>query len=639
MFDFVRSNKRVLQFILVVLIFPAFVFVGVEGYRGFGSQDATVATVAGRSITQAEWDNAHRNQVDRARAQSPGLDVKLFDTPEMRRQTLDGLVRDRVLLAAADKLNFNTSDERLQRIFATDPQLAFLRKPDGTLNKELLAAQGMSPAQFEQQLRQDLSMRQVLMGIGGTAFGPSTATGTALDALLQQREVRIARFEAKNYTAKVTPTDAEIQAYYDDPKNATGFEAPERASIEYLVLDLEAIKAGIKVSDEELRKYYDENVSRYTVAEERRASHILVKVDKSAPADQRAAAKAKAESLLEAARKNPKDFAELARKNSDDPGSAANGGDLDFFGRGAMVKPFEDAAFSLKVGELSPVVESDFGYHVIQLTGTRGGEKKSFDAAKTEIAEEIKGQLAQRKFAESAETFSNTVYEQADSLKPAAEKLGLTVRTATAVTRTPAQGVTGALANPKFLAAVFATDSVNNKRNTEAVDLGGNQLAAARITDYAPARRLPFDEVKDLVKLRVVAAQAAVLAHKEAQAKLEAWRGGASVDGALEPTMKVARAQGEQQLPRELVDAVMKAPSQPLPSWTLVDFAEQGAAVVRIDKVLPRDPATGDPKQLAQQYAQVWGAAEAEAYYLVLKDRFKAQLKPAATKVVESSPR
>lgn len=639
MFDFVRSNKRVLQFILVVLVFPAFVFVGVEGYRGFGAQDATVATVAGRSITQGEWDAAHRNQVDRARAQSPGLDVKLYDTPEMRRQTLDGLVRDRVLIVAADKLHFNTTDERLQRVFATDPQLAFLRKPDGTLNKELLAAQGMSAQQFEQQLRQDLSMRQVLMGIGGTALGPVTATTAALDALLQQREVRLARFEAKNFTGKVAPTDAEIEAYYQDPKHAASFEAPERASIEYVVLDLEAIKAGIKVSDEELRKYYDENASRYMAAEERRASHILVKADKSAPADKRAEAKAKAQSLLDEARKNPQGFAELARKNSDDPGSAAKGGDLDFFGRGAMVKPFEDAAFALKVGEFSPVVESDFGYHVIQLTGTRGGEKKAFDAVKAEIAEEIKGQLAQRKFAESAETFSNTVYEQADSLKPAADKLGLTVRTASAVTRTPAQGASGPLANPKFLEAVFTNDSVKNKRNTEAVDLGGNQLAAARITDYAPARRLPFDEVKDLVKLKVVAAQAAVLARKEAQAKLEAWRGGAAADAALEPTMKVGRAPGEQQLPRELVDAVMSAPAQSLPSWTLVDFGELGAAVVRIDKLLPRDPAAGDPKQLAQQYAQVWGAAEAEAYYAALKERFKVQLKPVAAKPAEGAAR
>jgi len=639
MFDFVRSNKRVLQFILIVLVFPAFVFVGVEGYRGFGAKDAAVATVAGRPITQAEWDAAHRNQVERARAQSPGLDVKLLDTPEMRQQTLDGLVRDRVLVVAADKLHFNTSDERLQRVFASDPQLAFLRKPDGTLNKELLAAQGMSAAQFEQQLRQDLSMRQVLMGIGGTAFGPATATATALDALLQQREVRIARFEAKNYAGKAAPTDADIEAYYQDPKHAVAFEAPERASIEYLVLDLDAIKAGIKVDDEELRKYYDENASRYATPEERRASHILIKADKSASAEQRAAAKAKAESLLDAARKNPKGFAELARMNSEDPGSAANGGDLDFFGRGAMVKPFEDAAFTLKVGEITPVVESDFGYHVIQLTGVRGGEKKTFDTVRPEIAEEIKGQLAQRKFAESAEIFSNTVYEQADSLKPTAEKLGLAVRTASAVTRTPAQGATGALANPKFLTAVFANESVKNKRNTEAIDLGGNQLAAARITDHAPARRLPLDEVKDLVKLKVIAEQAAVLAHKEAQAKLEAWRGGASAEAALEPALKVSRAQAEQQLPRELVNAVMKAPAQPLPSWTLVDFAEQGAAVVRIDKVLPRDPASGDPKQLAQQYAQVWGAAEAEAYYFGLKERFKVQLKPAAIKMADPAAR
>lgn len=639
MFDFVRSNKRVLQFILVVLVFPAFVFVGVEGYSGFGQSESVVATVDGRSITQSEWDTAHRNQVERARAQSPGLDVKLLDTPEMRQQSLDGLVRDRVLTAAANTLRFTTSDERLQRIFANDPQLAFLRKPDGSLNKELLAAQGMSAAQFEQQLRQDVSMRQVMVGLGGSVIGPATATTTALDALLQQREVRLARFESKNYVDKVTPSDAEIAAYYQDAKYAASFEAPERASIEYVLLDLEAIKAGLKISDEELRKFYDENASRYLAAEERRASHILIKADKTSSAEQRAAAKAKAESLLEAARKNPQGFAELARKNSDDPGSAAKGGDLDFFARGAMVKPFEDAAFALKAGEISPVVESDFGYHVILLAATRGGEKKPFDAVKAEIAEEIKAQLAQRKFAEAAETFTNTIYEQSDSLKPTADKLGLAVRTSTALTRMPAQGASGPLANPKFLTAVFAGDSLKNKRNTEAVDLGGNQLAAARVTDYAPARRLPFEEVKDLVKLRVVAQQAAVLARKEAQTQLEAWRGGAPAEPALEPTMKVARVQGEQQLPRELIDAVMQAPSQALPSWTLVDFGELGAAVVRIDKLVPRDPAVGNAKQLAQQYAQVWGAAEAEAYYLGLKERFKVELKRPAVKPTEASPR
>lgn len=635
MFEFIRSHTRLFQGILVILVFPAFVFFGVQGYSGGGPGTESVAQVAGRPITQAEWDTAHRNQIERVRAQSPDVDVKLLDTPAMKQRTLEALIRERVLLVAADKMNLSITDERLQRTFATDPQLAFLRKPDGTLNKDLLSAQGMTAPQFEQRLRQDLAVQQVLGGIGSTALGPSVSANSALDALLQQREVRIVRFEAKNYVDKAKPTDADIDAYYKDSKNAAAFEAPERATIEYVLLDIEAIKAGIKVSDEDLQKYYTENASRYVAAEERRASHILIKAEKDASSAVRDKAKAKAASLLEQARKNPGSFADLARKNSDDPGSAVQGGDLDFFGRGAMVKPFEDSAFGLKVGDISDVVESDFGYHVIQVTGARGGEKKPFEAVKTEITDEVKGQLAQRKYAEMAETFSNTVYEQSDSLKPVAEKLGLTVATAKAVTRTPAQGATGPLGNPKFLNALFTTDVIKNKRNSEAVDLGGNQLAAARMVDHAPARRLPLEEVKDLVRQRLVVEQSAALAKTEALSRLEAWRGGAPAD-ALEPPVKVSRAQTEA-LPPELVDAVLKAPASPLPAWTGVDFGELGYAAVRIDKILPREP-VGDAKQLQSQYAQVWGAAESEAYYVALKERLKVKVTGVA-KVAEDTPR
>lgn len=624
MFEFVRTHNRLFQFVLVLLVFPAFVFFGVQGYDGFSQGNSAVATVAGQSITQTEWDAAHRNQVERLRAQSPNVDLKLLDTPEMKQRTLDGLVRERVMLVAADKLHLVVSDERLHRIFASDPQLAFLRKPDGSLNAELLAAQGMNARQFEQQLRQDLAMRQVLLGVSGTAVAPSSATSTALDALLQQREVRVARFEAKSFVAKVNPGDADLEAYYKDGRHAAEFQTPEQASIEYLVLDLDAIKAGLTVSEEDLRKYYAENESRYATPQERRASHILIKAERSASAEQRDKAKAKAAALLAEAKQDPGKFAALAKKNSEDPGSAVQGGDLDFFARGAMVKPFEDAAFALKPGQLSDVVESDFGYHVILLTAVRGGEKKPFEAVKAEIENEVKQQLAQRRFAEAAETFSTTVYEQSDNLKPAAEKLKLTVRSATAVARTPAQGATGALANPKFLEALFAPDTLRNKRNTEAVDLGGNQLAAGRVVEYAPSRKLPLAEVKDRVRERVVAEQSAALAHKEGMARLAAWKAGAEPEG-LEPAMTVSRSQ-QQVIPPALVDAVMKAPPAPLPSWTGVDFGDEGYAVVRIDKLLPRDPAAGDAKLMQQRYAQIWGAAEDEAYYAALKARYKVKI-------------
>jgi peptidyl-prolyl cis-trans isomerase D len=624
MFEIIRNNTKALMFVLVLLIIPSFVLVGIEGYSRFGDGNATVAKVAGIPVTQAEWDAAHRTQVDRIRAQSPDVDPKLLDSPEFKQQTLEALVRERTMLVAADKLRVAIGDEQVRRLFVSDPQFAFLRKPDGSINTELLKAQGMSAELFTEQLRQDLAMRQVLSGVTGSALAPATATETALDALLQRREVRIARFEAKKYGPEVKVSDADIVAFYDDPANAGRFESPEHATVEYLLLDLDAIKAGITVSDEELRKYYAENESRYATPEERRASHILVKAERSAPAAEREKAKAEAEALLAELRKDPGRFAELAKKESDDPGSAAKGGDLDFFGRGAMTPPFEQAVYKLKPGEISDVVETDFGYHIIQLAAVRGGEKKSFESAKADIENEVKLQLAQRRFAELAETFSNTVYEQSDSLQPAADKLKLAVKKATDVKRTPAQGADDALGSPKFLAALFAEDTLKNKRNTEAVEVGPSKLAAGRVVEYSPARKLPLEAVKDRVREALVVRKAAELARKDAEAKLAAWKGGAEPQG-LESPIVISRAQA-QTLPQPLIDAVMKTPTEPLPAWARVDFGEEGVALVRIDKLLPRDAASGDIKQLQRQYGQIWGTAEGEAYYAALRQRYKVQV-------------
>ena len=625
MFEFIRSHNRVLLFILVLLVIPSFVFLGVKGYSDPSGAQQTVAKVAGQSITQAEWDFAHRNQVERLRSQSPGVDLKLLDTPQMKQRALDDLVRERVLLATAGKLNLGASDERLARLFQDDPQFAVLRKPDGTINKELIQSQGMSVAQFEQRLRQDIGIRQVMLGVAGTAFVPAAGVDSALDALLQRREVRVARFEPAAFAAQVQPTDAELKAFFDDPAQARSFDAPEQANVEFVVLDIEAVKRGITVSDADLKSYYEQNAARFSVAEERRASHILIKADAAAPAAERDKAKARAAALLAQLKTDPKRFAELAKANSDDTGSAQKGGDLDWFGRGAMVKPFEEAVFALKRGELSSVVETDFGFHVIQLVDQRGGDKKPFEAVQTEIRTEVAQQLAQRKFAESAEAFSNLVYEQADSLKPAADKLGLSVVSATGVRRSPAPGATGPLASPKFLEAVFGGEALKNKRNTEAVEIAPNQLVAGRVTQYEPAHRRPFDEVREEVRALLVAQRATALARQEGEAKLAAWKQGADASAALAAPVVVSRQQ-PQGLPRAVVEAVLRAPAEPLPAWVGVDQGGRGFVVARIEKLLPRDAAGVDPQQARTQLTQAWAQVEAMGYYEALKQRLRVKV-------------
>jgi len=625
MFDFFRRHTRTLQFLLVLLIFPSFVFFGIQGYSRFaGGDQQWVAKVAGQPISTAEFDAAVRDRVDRARQQMPGIDPKIFETPEMKAMALDSVVRDRVLLVAADKLHLVTTDERLDRLFKSGPEFASLRNPDGSVNRDLLTSVGMSSEAFAERLRQDLSRRQVLQALSTSAIAPAAAASAALDAMFQQREVQVERFQAKDQLAKVTPSDAEIEAFYKDPANAAQFLAPEEAQIEYVVLDLDAVKKQIAVSDEDLRKYYAENEKRYTSAEERRASHILVKAEKDAPKAERDKARAKAETLLAEVRKYPQAFAEIAKKNSDDEGSAAKGGDLDFFGRGAMVKPFEDAAFSLKPGETSGIVESDFGYHVIHVTGARGGEKKTFDAVRAQIENEVRTQLVQKRFADAAVEFGDVVYEQPDSLKPAADKWKLELKKADHVTRAPAPGASGALVNPRFLEALFSTEVTRNKRNTKAIDVGANQLAAGRVVKYVEAHQLPLAEVKDKIRQQLVTSQAAALATKLGKERLAALQAApsASMPGA---TLVVSRAQ-PRDLPPALLDVVLKAATTVLPAVVGVPLGNEGYAVAKITKVAGRDPVAADPVKAQTQYAQVWADAEAAAYYTALKSRYKVSV-------------
>jgi peptidyl-prolyl cis-trans isomerase D len=637
MFDFFRKHTWLLQ---IVLGFVVLAFVGGGVYQGYGSfigdDNATVAKVDGRKITRNEWELAQRDQIERVRRQMPNVDPKLFDTPEMKRQSLDAVVRERVMLTAADKLHLTTTDERLQRLFANDPQFAFLRNPDGSVNKDALAAQGMSSELFAQRLRQDLSLRQVAQGIAGTAVGPLAATNAALDAMFQQREVQVQQFATKDSLVKVAPTDADIEAYYKDPANAAQFMAPENESIEYVVLDLEGLKKGVAVTEKDLRDYYDANQKRYTSTEERRASHILVKVDSGASAADRAKAKTKAEALLADVRKSPASFADVARKNSDDPGSAEKGGDLDFFGRdGLAAKPLEDAAFKLKPDEIGDLVESDFGYHVVKLTAVRGGEKRPFEAVRAELENEVKTQIAQKKFSEAAVEFTNMVYEQPDSLKPVVDKFKLELRSAQNVRRAAAPDAAGPLANPKFLDALFGNDAIRNKRNTEAIEIAPSTLASGRVVKHDAARQLPLADVKPQVRERVLTRQAAALARKLGEARLAELRA-APATAMSEAAVMLSRAQ-TRELPPQLVDAVLKAPTTSLPAYVGVDLGDTGYAVVKIGKVLGRDPVTADATRAQAQYAQAWGDAESQAYYNALKTRYKVEIKPRALPVTDSA--
>jgi peptidyl-prolyl cis-trans isomerase D len=398
-----------------------------------------------------------------------------------------------------------------------------------------------------------------------------------------------------------------------------------------VVLDLDTIKKTLAINEADLKTYYEQNATRLSGQEERRASHILISAPKTASAEDRKKARARADELLVAARKAPDSFAELARKNSQDTGSAPNGGDLEFFARGAMVKPFEDAAFAMKKGDISDVVESEFGYHIIRLTDIKAPKVRSFEEMKPQLEADLKKQQAQRKFAEVADAFTNGVYEQSDSLKPVAERLKLEIQTASNVTRTPAPGATGPLASPKLLNALFGPDAIEKKRNTEAVETAPNQLVAARVVQHTPARTKPLAEVREAVRARLVAERAAELARKEGAAKLAAWQ--TNLSSSEFPTALTVSREQTQQMPTKLIDAVLRADSAALPVLVGVDLGAQGYAVARVNKVIAYEPPNeAARRQNLNQYSQLWTGAESLAYFNELKARLKAEIlvaKPA----------
>jgi peptidyl-prolyl cis-trans isomerase D len=628
MFDFVRKHTKLMQLLLFIMIVPSFVLFGLQGYNRDQEGGDAVARVDGHDISRTEWENAHKSEVDRLRQQMPGLDAKMLDSAEARYGTLERLVRERVLAAAVNHSNLMVGDQRVARELQNNELIAALRSPDGKLDieryRQLLAARGMSPEVFENQLRNDIALRQVLAGVTQSSFTPAAQANVSLGSFFEKREVQVARFNAADYRGKVEPTDADLQAFYDGNKQL--FQAPEQASVEFVVLDLATVQKGISISEADLKTYYEQNAGRIGGQEERRASHILIAVPKGAPQADKDKAKAKAGELLAQVKKAPDSFAEVAKKSSQDEGSAKQGGDLDFFPRGAMTKPFEDAAFALKQkGDISDVVESEFGYHIIRLTDLKAPKQKTFEEMKPELEAEMRKQQAQKKYAEAADVFSNAVYEQSESLKPVADKLKLEVRSAQSVTRTPQPGAAGPLANPKFLEALFAPDAVERKRNTEAVEFGPNQMVSGRIAQYSPARTRPFDEVKPQVRERVIAARSAELARKDGEARLAAWKA-APASATLPAAVALSRQDAAKEAP-QVIEAALRADAAALPAWTGVDLGGQGYAVVKVNRVLPREaPPPQQGQQELAQYTRAWGGAETLAYYNLLKDRFKVKI-------------
>jgi peptidyl-prolyl cis-trans isomerase D len=622
MFESIRSHRRWLMVFMLVLIFPSFVFFGIQGYNRFMSGEGALATVDGVPISQQEFDIAQRDRVERLRQQfGTEFDPKMLDNQEGRAAILDSLILDRALAREVEQGSVIVTNDRLRQVLSGIP--AF--QEDGKFSLEryraYVAAQGMSEQQFEERVRADLRKQMLLRAVLESAIVPTQVAERIDRVLLESREVRVLPVRAESYLSKVTVTDAQVSDFYQ--KHQKDFETPENVKVEYLVLSAESLGEKSPVSDADVVAYYEQNKGRYGTEEQRRASHILIAPE----GGDKAAARKKAEDMLAVLKANPNDFAKIAREQSKDPGSAAQGGDLGFFGKGMMVKPFEEAAFRLKVGEMSEVVETDFGFHIIRVTEIKPAQAKPLAEVRAEIEKDLRTQQAQKRYAEAADQFTNLAYEQADSLQPVADKLGLKISTQDNVTRS---GVPAAPNQPQMLTArvieaLFADDALKNRRNTQAIEVAPNTLVAARVADYRPAAIRPFDDVKVAIRQLLERQEATKLARAAGEEKVAELLAKPN-DTGFSPVLTVSR-RAPQGLPPNLLGEVLRTRADKLPTFVGVEVEGLGfliANVVSAKEAAAQPPAQRDAERRA--LLRQASAADEAAYAAGLRQRHNAKV-------------
>lgn len=625
MFDFVNRKKRVVQVIMGLAVLP-FLFWGVESYRSDG-RDGYVAIVDGEEIPRREYEQALRDHHERMRSTlGANFDSAMLDSFEVRNSVLERLIQQKLLHREATNNGFVVLDSQLVKTIRDIPAFQKENKFSKRQYEDLLRNQGLTPAIFESRVRQELLLQQLLDGYSEYGFVPKIVVDKVRYLSEVQREISQSKIDPEQFLSQAIPEESEISAYYD--KHKADFNLPERARVEYLVLSLDAVAKNETVSDEAVSRYFEEHQDEFGQPEERKASHILVSVPTDALEDEKQVARNKAEEIFEQVKQNPEQFAEIAKERSDDSGSATRGGDLGFFARGVMVKSFEDKIFSMQLDEISDIVETDFGLHVIKLTGIKEEKRPDLSDVREQIEKKLKIEMVGSIFGEIAEDFSNIIYEQGDNLQAAAEKFELAIQQTDWIARNSTEPAI--LANEKLLSVIFSNDSISNQRNTEAIEVKPNTFVSARILEHKPATAQSLLVVRDQIVDKLKKQMAEVMAVKEGQlalARLQASE--EDVVGVTWSDTKQVSYMQSQGLDHEALRAIFRVEAtNKLPAYTGTVNPEGGFNLIRISKVI--EPAVAEETKVnnfSKQLQQMITQEEMSSYLTALRQQYDVKVK------------
>ncbi len=542
---------------IVILISIPFALWGIQEYLGVGAEPV-VATVNGKEITDRALNSRYQNfRQDLRQRLGAAYRPELFDDARMRKEVLQEMIRSEVILQASYDMGLRAGDRLVRSAILGMPTFQKSGRFDQETFERAVRLQGTSAAGFEERIRRILLSEQLSQAVNGTAFVTDFELKEKIRLQDQAREFAFFAVPWAKFASDEAISDASVQAYYE--KHQQNYRVPEQVKLEYILLDADSLSATIEADEAVLHGYYDDHLENYGRPEQRRASHILVLVGASGDESEVDVARKKIEALKARAEQG-EDFAELAKSASQDPGSAANGGDLGFFGKGIMDPAFETATYALQDGELSAPVRSAFGFHLIKLTGIKAGDVKSFEEVRDEVTKAYKRGEAERIYYEYAERLADLSYEDPGSLEPASNTLGLDIKQSDWIGR---EGGAGILAFPKLLGAAFSEDVLNEHNNSELIELDQNQSVVLRVLDHKEAAYRALDEVKATIVAAVRNEQAEKLAKAEAEKRVGRLKAGEPIDavaGEFELTKPGAVKRRGTEVPLRLLAQVFRTP-------------------------------------------------------------------------------
>ena len=649
MFDFIRSHQRLMQLVLLILIFPSFALVGISGYTNYVSGDEDLVQVGDATITLQDFEAAQRNQTQQLQARmGAAFDPSVLETPQVRESLLESLIDRGVIIDTAQREHFSVSDTVLRRAISAIPELQVDGRFSPERYNEVLASMGISSRDFEQSQRSELALQRVLGPIAFTANVPATVEQYLSKALTAQRTVRLEVFDAADYEADIQVDEADIQAWYEN--NQEQLRVPEYVKADYLLLNEAAAMAAVaSPTEQQLQDYYEQNKRRYVLPPRVQLSHILIQAGADASADEKQAARKKAEEIATRVAQQPDQFADIARESSEDIGSANQGGQLGWVTRGTLQPNLEQAVFSLDKGEVSGVVEGPDGFHVFLANDVQVERGETFEQAKAKVEAEVRRQLGAEQFADMASRLRDLAYDNPQSLEPAAQALGLEIKSASGIGADrllPARQVKGnaasagedatLLEDPRVRRALFSNALMAEKQNSGVIEISPDTMLVVRVNEVVPSHIQPLEDVKEVIRQALVRERAAQAAIKAGETALQAYQNQAEkaeVPEGFGSAQTISRSNPQGVNPEVLL-AAFDVASDSLPAYTGVS-GDSGYVVVRVESAEQGAANENLNVALQRELDMLWAQAEERAVLRELRKTVGVEMLPEAQNVVQ----